>query len=208
MFYRKNIYRWEQCSRVATGLGLIVATAEGQGASLRQSDGEASLELIGLAQAGDQAAIAALLLASQRNIRRYARRSCRLEDIDDAVQETLTIVARRIAMLRTPTAFVSWVFVMVSRECYRLARSRLLQWQPLDELENSLQLAKRPEAELRFDLAAAIQSLPPHYRSVVLLRDLEELSIAEIATATQLSGEAVKARLRRARLMIREYLTR
>ena len=165
-----------------------------------------SPELIGLAQAGDHDAISALLRASQPDIRRYARRSCRLEDVDDAVQETLTIVARRIAALRSPAAYIAWLFVMVSRQCYRLARSQRLPWQPLDGLENSLELAQRPELELRFDLAAAIQSLPGHYRTILLLRDVEELTIGEIAEREALSREAAKARLRRARLMIREYL--
>lgn len=165
-----------------------------------------SPELIGLAQAGNHDAISALLRASQPDIRRYARRSCRLEDIDDAVQEALTTVARRIAALRSPAAYIAWVFVVVSRECYRLARSRRPPWQPLDGLENSLELAQRPELELRFDLAAAIQSLPEHYRTIVLMRDIEELSIGEIAEREALSREAAKARLRRARLMMREYL--
>jgi RNA polymerase sigma factor (sigma-70 family) len=164
-----------------------------------------SPELIGLAQAGNHDAISALLRASQPDIRRYARRSCRLEDIDDAVQETLTTVARRIAALRSPAAYIAWVFVMVSRECYRLARSQR-PWLSLDGLENRIGLAQRPELELRFDLAAAIQSLPLHYRTILLLRDVEELSIGEIAEREALSREATKARLRRARLMIREYL--
>lgn len=54
----------------------------------------------------------------------------------------------------------------------------------------------------------AIQSLPDHYREVVLLRDIEELSIDEIAGVLGLSRESVKARIHRARLMIREYLVR
>jgi RNA polymerase sigma-70 factor (ECF subfamily) len=58
------------------------------------------------------------------------------------------------------------------------------------------------------DLANAIQSLPPNYRDVVLLRDVEELTIDEIAQSVGASREAVKARLNRARLMLREYLLR
>ena len=65
----------------------------------------------------------------------------------------------------------------------------------------------RPE-DLRLDLSRAIRSLPDHYREVILLRDIEELSIEEIAGALGLSRESVKARIHRARMMIREYLIR
>jgi RNA polymerase sigma factor (sigma-70 family) len=65
----------------------------------------------------------------------------------------------------------------------------------------------RPE-DIRIDLSRAIQSLPDHYRKVILLRDIEELSIDEIAGVLGLTRESVKARIHRARLMIREYLIR
>lgn len=173
---------------------------------MTRAAGAIAPELIGLAQAGDHGAITALLRASQPDIRRYARRACRLEDVDDAVQEAMTIVSRRITGLRSPAAYVGWLFVMVRRECSRLARSLRFGDQPLDELADRIELSQRPEAELRFDLASAIQSLPGHYRTILLLRDVEEFSIGEIAEHTGLSREATKARLRRARLMIREYL--
>ena len=65
----------------------------------------------------------------------------------------------------------------------------------------------RPE-DLRIDLSRAIQSLPEHYREVILLRDIEEFSIDEIAEALGLTRESVKARIHRARMLIREYLVR
>ena len=65
----------------------------------------------------------------------------------------------------------------------------------------------RPE-DIRIDLSRAIQSLPGHYREVILLRDIEEMSIDEIAGVLDLTRESVKARLHRARIMIREYLIR
>ncbi|MBR0757882.1 hypothetical protein JQ604_37360 [Bradyrhizobium jicamae] len=57
-------------------------------------------------------------------------------------------------------------------------------------------------------LYGAIQSLPEHYREVILLRDIEELSIDETTEVLSLTRESVKARIHRARLMIREYLVR
>ena len=65
-----------------------------------------------------------------------------------------------------------------------------------------------PQDDLRLDLSRAIQSLPEHYRAVIVMRDLEELSIDEIAGLTGLSRESVKARIHRARIIIREYLAR
>ena len=62
--------------------------------------------------------------------------------------------------------------------------------------------------DVRIDLSRAIQSLPDHYREVILLRDIEELSIDEISGVLALTRESVKARIHRARLMIREYLVR
>ncbi len=75
-----------------------------------------------------------------------------------------------------------------------------------DALADDLAFAHRPQEELRLDLSSAIQSLPQHYRDIVLLRDIEELTIDEIALTLALSREAVKARLHRARKLIREYL--
>lgn len=173
---------------------------------MRQAGNAIPVALIGLAQAGDHDAIDALLRLAQSDIRRYARRSCRLHDVDDAVQETLATVARRVAMLRNPLAFAGWVFTMVRRECMRLARAAPFGWRALDSIDNRLDLATRPEAELRFDIAAAIQSLPRHYGVILLLRDVEERSIDEIAGRLSLTREATKARLRRARLLMREYL--
>jgi RNA polymerase sigma factor (sigma-70 family) len=59
-----------------------------------------------------------------------------------------------------------------------------------------------------FASTSAIQSLPGHYREVILLRDIEEMSIDEIAAVLGLTRESVKARIHRARMLIREYLIR
>lgn len=67
-------------------------------------------------------------------------------------------------------------------------------------------IAYRPDPELRQDLIAAIHSLPDKYRDVIVLRDIQEFSIGEISVELLLTREAVKSRIHRARLMIREYL--
>ena len=76
----------------------------------------------------------------------------------------------------------------------------------IDEEALETRLVGRDEAELRLDLAAAFESLPPHYREVALMRDLRDMTIDEIAGALGLSRQAVKARLHRARLLLRDYL--
>ncbi|HVZ29829.1 MAG TPA: RNA polymerase sigma factor [Asticcacaulis sp.] len=162
--------------------------------------------LMEAAVAGDPDAILAVMAAAQSDIRRYARRTCRnASDVEDAVQETLWIIYRHIGGLRRLGAFSGWLFQVVRRTCLKLAR----QGWPVasaEALAEDDRFAARPEAELRLDIAAAVQSLPLHYRDVLLLRDVEELTVEEIATRLQLTRESVKARLHRARLLVREYL--
>lgn len=61
-------------------------------------------------------------------------------------------------------------------------------------------------SQSRADLIRALESLPAPYREIVLLRDLQEMSIAEIAAALDITREAAKSRLHRARAMVKEYL--
>ncbi len=161
-------------------------------------------QLIASARDGDRHAISTLLTVAQPDVRRYARASCRTADVDDAVQDALCLLHRKIGSLRAVSAFSSWLYAVVRRECARLARR--LFGEPIEAVADDLRLSTRPESELRLDLAAAIQSLPQHYREVVLLRDVEEMTIDEIALRLATTREAVKARLHRARLLLREYL--
>ncbi|MET3374809.1 RNA polymerase sigma factor (sigma-70 family) [Variovorax boronicumulans] len=161
--------------------------------------------LILAAQTGDPVALEGLLAACQTDARRYARRHCQASDVDDAVQESLLVVARRVRGLQAAAAFSSWLFTVIRRECLRLQRA-MFRHDPLDEDTVERQLAARSDHALRIDLAHALESLPAHYREVVLLRDFEELTIAEIAERLGEPSGAVKSRLHRARLLVREYL--
>lgn len=165
-----------------------------------------SLELIASAQGGDAAALASLLAAAQPDIRRYARINCSAADVDDAVQDALCVLHRRVGSLRAVGAFWGWTFQVVKRECIRLARRALSKTAPIETIEDDARFATRPEHELRLDLANAIEALPEHYREVLVLRDIEELTIDEIATRLASTRETVKARLHRARALVREYL--
>lgn len=166
-----------------------------------------SQALIRAANSGDRASIDQLLAAVEPDIRRYARRSCRqASDVDDAAQDALWLVARRVGTLRAIASFSAWLMAIVRRECLRLARRAIGVHAPLETIDNDARFATRNSEELRLDLAAAIQSLPEHYRRVILLRDIEERTIDEIALAESLSRESVKARLHRARVLVREFL--
>lgn len=164
-------------------------------------------ELIEAARGGDEKALVLLISAAQPDVRRYAARNCRVSDIDDAVQETLLLLYRRIGTLRAVTSFSAWLFAVTRRACYRLLRmSDGMPDDPVDAVD--ARWAHLAPEEVRIDLSRAIQSLPDHYREVILLRDIEEFSIDEIAGTLGLTRESVKARIHRARFMIREYLIR
>ena len=157
------------------------------------------------ARSGDRAALERVLTHSRQDLRRYAEFHCVINDVEDAVQESLITVSRKLRDLRVLECFVSWTFRIVKRECNRLKRGmRLLSGDAITE--NILPIVLPEPAEWRHDVAAALESLPEHYRQVVLLRDLEGLTIAEMAEQLSLTREAVKARLHRARLLAREYL--
>ena len=161
--------------------------------------------LIEAARGGDSGALVSLIAAAQPDVRRYAARTCRAADIDDAVQETLLLLYRRVGTLRAVTSFSAWLFAVARRACLRLLRRSMgMGEMPADDVET--RLVHLPPEDIRIDLSRAIQSLPDHYREVILLRDIEELSIDEISGVLGLTRESVKARIHRARLMIREYL--
>ncbi len=162
--------------------------------------------LILSAQHGNATAIASLLVAAQPDIRRYARATCRSADVDDAVQDALCLLHRRIGSLRMVSAFAGWMFTLVRRECTRLARRGLAHMASIETIADDQRFAMRPETDLRLDLAAAIHSLPDHYRRIILMRDVNEFTIAEIADILEATRETVKARLHRARRLLREYL--
>ncbi|WP_426166831.1 RNA polymerase sigma factor [Pseudoduganella sp. R-34] len=157
------------------------------------------------AHSGDPQALAKLLAVCQPDIRRYAQRNCLISDVDDAVQEVLLVMSRRLSSLKVLAAFSGWLFKVVQRECRRLGR-RAFNYDQYDEERAEQWLASQDDAGLRTELVQALESLPRDYLQIVLLRDFEELSIAEIAQELGLTTAATKSRLHRARALAREYL--
>jgi RNA polymerase sigma factor (sigma-70 family) len=76
----------------------------------------------------------------------------------------------------------------------------------LTERHEAEHFAHQPADELRIDLVRALESLPAIYREVILLRDMEQLTIGEAAERLGLTREATKSRLLRARALVREFL--
>ena len=162
-------------------------------------------DLILAAQTGDAVAISRLLAVCEADARRYAYKHCQISDINDAVQESLMVIARKVNGLKVAAAFSAWLFTVIKRECRRLERA-MFRHDPLpDEIAEDM-LVSRTDHDLRIDLAHALESLPAHYLEVVLLRDFEELTIAEIGERLGEQAGAIKSRLHRARELVREYM--
>ena len=157
------------------------------------------------ARAGDRPALERVLGRSRQDLRRYAEHHCVVNDAEDAVQEALFTASRRLMDLRQLECFASWLFRIVKRECNRMKRGlRTLLQEPITEdIADTCTVEQRG---LTRDLAMALESLPAHYREIVLLRDLEGLTIEELSERLGLTREATKARLHRARALAREYL--
>lgn len=163
--------------------------------------------LINAACTGDKQALSELLTVCQPDIKRFARRTCSTsEDVEDAVQIALWQLHKKIGTLRTIATFASWLFRIVERECYRLFKARL---PTNDDDGSSLENMAAPftDIALRLDLTHSIMSLPPIYRTVLIMRDIEEFTAPEVADKLEISIEAVKNRLHRARAMVKDDLT-
>lgn len=148
------------------------------------------------------------------------------EDAEEVAQETLLKVFENFAQIREPERVRPWVFRIAKNAC--LMKRRKSVFAPAAELSldqlmpvqsNSdghvrIEIADwsaLPDhllmnAELREALTAAIGELPETYRSVILLRDLEELSTQETAEILGVSEDVIKTRLHRARLAVRQKL--
>src|SRR5437773_9347795 len=81
-------------------------------------------DLIAAAQGGSEEALLELLCLCRPQLRRYANRQCASDDVEEAVQDALLLLYRRVGALRTIGAFSSWLFQIVRRECLRRARKR------------------------------------------------------------------------------------
>lgn len=180
--------------------------------------------LVTRAKAGDASAFSELVQHYDRRVFRMAKQITQNDDdAEDVLQEAFLKAYTHLDDFQGNSKFYTWIVrIAVNEALMKLRKRRSDRTVPLDEPidtgedevareiavwdENPEETYSREElAEL---LDQAIQSLKPAYRTVFILRDIEELSIEETAEALNLSISAVKSRLLRARLQLRERLTR
>ncbi|MEU6669470.1 RNA polymerase sigma factor [Streptomyces sp. NPDC046727] len=168
-------------------------------------------QLVVAAQRGDVDAVAALVSGSHPNVRRFAHSLCATpEDAEDAAQEALIILYRKVGMLRASGALASWMFRIVRNECLRRARATVrARPAPPDTMADITVDSAEDEALRRLEadrVAAAVTSLPPEQRRVLIMRDLQGLGGREVAHALGLSTAAMKSRLHQARAAVQQAL--
>jgi RNA polymerase sigma factor (sigma-70 family) len=159
------------------------------------------------AQQGDPRAIALLLEGSHAHVRRFARTLCSTpEDAEEAAQEALIVLYRKIGTLRVAAALASWLFQIVRNECIR--RTRLALHRPASSAETQASAEDAALARLEVErIVDCIAELPADQRAVLVLRDIQGLSGAATAQALGLSRAAMKSRLHRGRETLRARLT-
>src|SRR3989449_9087610 len=182
------------------------------------------LSLVQAAKRGDDSAFEELVKRYDRNVFRIAQHITQnREDAEDVVQDALLKAYGNLNQFQEQSKFYSWlVRIAVNEALMKLRRRRPERMVSLDEevkteddsvprevadwSPNPEQMYNQPE--LRDILTRTTQGLPPSFRTVFVLRDVEGLSTEETAEALDLSIPAVKSRLLRARLQLRERLSR
>ena len=171
--------------------------------------------------------------AAERLVATFGDRTYRLaigitgnqQDAEEAVQDSFWNVVRRIDTFRGQSSLRSWIYRITANAAYQKRRSGAHRRNEitLDEVlprfhedghhadpitDWSTKLADPAmQRELRDVLASALDELPPHYRAAIVLRDVEGLSIAEVAEALGIAVGTAKTRAHRARLLLRKRLS-
>ena len=180
--------------------------------------------LVAKAKAGDEAAFEQLIRQYDRQIFRIARHITQnKEDAEDIVQDTFLKAYQKLHQFQGNSKFYTWIVrIAVNQALMKLRKRKTDKTVSIDETidtgedtvareiaawdENPEQRYSREE--MNKILSSAVDSLAPPYRAVFVLRDVEDLSTEETAEALNLSIPAVKSRLLRARLQLRDKLTR
>jgi RNA polymerase sigma-70 factor (ECF subfamily) len=180
--------------------------------------------LVQRAQAGDAQAFTELVNRYQRKIYRLAKNITRNdEDAEDVLQEAFLKAYEHLGSFEGHSKFYTWIVrIAVNEALMKLRKRRGDKEVSLDEpVELGEEEVKREIAvwednpEQRYTreemgqiLSEAVDGLKEDFRTVFVLRDIEELSTEETAETLGISVPAVKSRLLRARLALREKLTR
>jgi RNA polymerase sigma-70 factor, ECF subfamily len=184
-------------------------------------------ELVARARAKDFAAFEQLLDRYEDKIFRLAYRFVRNEtEAKEILQDTFLSIWRKLDTFKGDSQFSSWLYRVAANAALMRLRAQKRHPEvsteelPVDFLDNYGHLpatgenwAKRPDdelqsEELRAHIQAAVDQLPEIYRTVFLIRDVEGLSTEETAEVLQISIPTVKTRLHRARLALRETISK
>jgi RNA polymerase sigma-70 factor (ECF subfamily) len=183
-------------------------------------------ELIEAAKGGDNRAFSALVRRYEDTVYRFSLKVCQdPEKASETLQDTFINVFRKLHTFDGRSKFSTWLYTIVTNNCLmkRRRRKRDLMEESLeafdegpggDHKDGHPSLARWEhtpvhavlETELRTVLEEAIQALPPDYRVVFVLRDMEQKTTEETAEIVGISVEAAKSRLRRARAFLRSRL--
>jgi RNA polymerase sigma-70 factor, ECF subfamily len=182
--------------------------------------GEEDFLLVQRVLAGDRSCFETLVRRHERRVFRVTLAVLgNMEDAEDAMQEAFIKAFRHLDQFRGDSRFTTWLTRIAVNEALQ-KRQKRKDLVPLDE---SRQGAEKPlpqsfepwaadpeqlygQQELRRLLETAIQALPPIYRETLVLRDVEGMSAEEAAEALGIKVTALKSRLLRARLLLRETL--
>jgi len=177
-------------------------------------------DLLKALQRGDDSAVEELLRRYQSRIYGYGMKMCRNpEDARDVLQDTMLTMTRSLKSFRGASSLSTWLYAIARSFCIK--KRRKSKFAPAEELSLSgmetdrtgpaIAPSEQPDhivsaKELSNYLNRAVQSLEPMYRDVLLLRDGEGLSAPEVAEVLGIRVDAVKSRLHRARLAVREQM--
>jgi RNA polymerase sigma-70 factor (ECF subfamily) len=195
-------------------------------ARVRQTEFLADHDLAARAAAGDGPAFATIMRRHNRLLFRTARSILKSDvEAEDALQEAYLRAWRAIDSFRSEAKLSTWLArIVINESLARLRRGRGAQVIPLDNttpeqdhdpMEDRMEddpdmqpdrVAMR--GELRRLMEACIDRLPDAFRSVFILRAIEEMSVEDVATALDLPEATVRTRLFRARGLLREGLSR
>ena len=179
-------------------------------------------QAVELLKSGQPEAMEKALALLQETVFSFSMRVCQQrEDAEDTMQEVLVKSVPYLSRFESPRALIVWLYKVAKNRCLMNRRkSKFAPTQELSlealmpdqkELESIVQDGVNPEAfAIRSQqaqwLRAAIQNLPPQYRIVLVLRDMEGLTDEEVAEITGLRAGTVRVRLHRARLFVRKEL--
>lgn len=178
-------------------------------------------QLIEKAKKGDKNALSQLVKNYEQTVYNFAFKICRnKERAENTMQETFLSMIKSLNQFSGNSKLSTWLYTIVSNHCLMLARSQkkydyvnLENEDGLIEDKNIADWKFSPEkmtenAELKKLLDDAVEKLPPEYRIVFMLRDVEGLSTSETSEIVNLSVPAIKSRLHRARAFLRNELNK